>query len=95
MYQYWMNMPSHIQNSPEGEKFLRCCGGMANVLVLEENFPFKDEYDNVFDWKCFKDREKMLERKHFVHRLESYKERKGAFNDEGCFIASIVKKYCG
>ena len=93
LFQYYLKCPDNIVNTAEGEKLLRCCGAMADVLMMEQKFPFKEGND-IFNWKNYKAKEKSMSRDALVQRMHSYRDREGAFNDDGCFLSSVVKKYC-
>jgi len=89
-----MHLPADKQNTHEAEKMLRCCGAMADVLRMEGKFPFKDDKGEIFNWKNYKNTEKNIDKNKLIARMKEYKDREAAFNDDGCFLSSVVKKYC-
>lgn len=95
LYQYHLKMPTNLKGGKEEDQFLRTCGAMAQVLMMEDNFPYRDDDDDsVFDWKCFNDREKGVSHDVIKHRLQCFEVRKAKLDDEGCFIIEAVKKVC-
>ena len=41
---YYMELDEKLQNSPDGDKLLRCCGNVCNLLNQGEIFPYKTKF---------------------------------------------------
>lgn len=95
LYKYNLGLTDKVQNSPEGDKLLRCCGNVCNLLNQAEIFPYKTKSNDVFNWNEYKKTETALTKDQILKRLSNLKNRESRFNNTGCYVFDKVKQAFG